>query len=151
IVQLPGFIDVHVHFRVPGAGYKEDFASGTAAALAGGVTQVLVMPNTKPSITNFETIEIEEGIAKTQARCDYALFLGATETNSKEAAEIGEKGLAIGLKMYLNDTYGELKMTRMRAWEKHFEEWPRHLPICCHAEGPMTTAVIHLAEKYKRH
>lgn len=48
IVKLPGFIDVHVHLREPGATHKEDFASGTAAALAGGVTLVCAMPNTNP-------------------------------------------------------------------------------------------------------
>lgn len=52
IVRLPGLIDVHVHMREPGAEYKEDFQSGTAAALAGGVTMVLCMPNTKPTITD---------------------------------------------------------------------------------------------------
>ena len=52
VVRLPGLIDVHVHMREPGATHKEDFASGTAAALAGGVTMVLAMPNTNPAIVN---------------------------------------------------------------------------------------------------
>ena len=47
-----GLIDVHVHLREPGATHKEDFASGTAAALAGGITMVLAMPNTNPSIVD---------------------------------------------------------------------------------------------------
>ena len=47
-----GLIDVHVHMRDPGACHKEDFASGTAAALAGGVTMVLAMPNTNPTVTD---------------------------------------------------------------------------------------------------
>src|SRR5579884_354098 len=51
---LPGFIDSHVHFREPGATHKEDFASGTRAALAGGVTTILDMPNTQPSTDNRE-------------------------------------------------------------------------------------------------
>lgn len=52
MVRLPGLIDVHVHMREPGATHKEDFSSGTAAALAGGVTMVLAMPNTNPAIVN---------------------------------------------------------------------------------------------------
>lgn len=52
IVRLPGLIDVHVHLREPGATHKEDFMSGTAAALAGGVTMVLAMPNTNPPLVD---------------------------------------------------------------------------------------------------
>lgn len=52
VVRLPGMIDVHAHMREPGATHKEDFSSGTAAALAGGVTMVLAMPNTNPAIVD---------------------------------------------------------------------------------------------------
>ncbi|KAJ8881284.1 hypothetical protein PR048_017762 [Dryococelus australis] len=58
LVKLPGFIDVHVHMREPGATHKEDFASGTAAALAGGITMVLAMPNTNPAITDHQTFTL---------------------------------------------------------------------------------------------
>lgn len=53
-----GLIDVHVHMREPGATYKEDFSSGTAAALAGGVTMVLCMPNTAPAIVDKSSLEL---------------------------------------------------------------------------------------------
>jgi len=53
-----GLIDVHVHLREPGATHKEDFASGTAAALAGGITMVLAMPNTNPPITDKDSFEL---------------------------------------------------------------------------------------------
>lgn len=52
LIRLPGLIDVHVHVREPGAEYKEDYASCTAAALAGGVTLICAMPNTSPAITD---------------------------------------------------------------------------------------------------
>ena len=58
LVRLPGFIDVHVHLREPGQTHKEDFASGTAAALAGGVTMILAMPNTVPAITDHKTFQL---------------------------------------------------------------------------------------------
>ena len=63
LVRLPGFIDVHVHFREPGASYKEDFSTGTAAALAGGVTMVLVMPNTNPAITDKAALMLEQKVS----------------------------------------------------------------------------------------
>lgn len=58
MVKLPGFIDVHVHVREPGATHKEDFASGTAAALAGGITMILAMPNTSPSVVDLQTFSL---------------------------------------------------------------------------------------------
>ena len=57
-MKLPGFIDVHVHVREPGATHKEDFASGTAAALAGGITMILAMPNTNPSVVDQHTFSL---------------------------------------------------------------------------------------------
>src|SRR6266511_162738 len=56
MIRLPGLIDPHVHLREPGATYKEDFYSGTCAALAGGITMLLAMPNTKPPIFEAATI-----------------------------------------------------------------------------------------------
>ena len=58
MVKLPGLIDVHVHVREPGATHKEDFASGTAAALAGGITMILAMPNTNPSVVDQHTFSL---------------------------------------------------------------------------------------------
>ena len=58
IIMLSGLIDVHVHLREPGATEKEDFNSGTCAALAGGVTMVLAMPNTNPPITDSRSFSL---------------------------------------------------------------------------------------------
>lgn len=55
MIKLPGFIDVHVHTRDPGAVYKEDFASCTAAALAGGITMIFAMPNTNPAVVDHQS------------------------------------------------------------------------------------------------
>ena len=62
LVRIPGLIDVHVHLREPGATHKEDFASGTAAALSGGVTMVLAMPNTQPSVTDKATLHLVKDV-----------------------------------------------------------------------------------------
>ena len=64
LVRLPGLIDVHVHLREPGDTHKEDFATGTAAALAGGVTAVLAMPNTKPSVVDAATFALAQKLAQ---------------------------------------------------------------------------------------
>lgn len=64
VVRLPGLIDVHVHMREPGASHKEDFSSGTAAALAGGVTMVLAMPNTNPAIVNESALNLARKVKR---------------------------------------------------------------------------------------
>ncbi|NXE44072.1 PYR1 protein, partial [Ptilorrhoa leucosticta] len=82
LIRLPGLIDVHVHLREPGGTHKEDFASGTAAALAGGVTMVCAMPNTSPAVTDATTFALAQKLAEAGARCDFALFLGASLDNA---------------------------------------------------------------------
>ncbi|XP_055915035.1 CAD protein [Eupeodes corollae] len=148
MVTLPGFIDVHTHLREPGATHKEDFSTGTAAALAGGVTMICAMPNTTPSITDRTTFNLFQDLARVGARCDYALYIGASDSNWGQLSEIAPQ--AAGLKMYLNDTFSTLKMTDMTVWEKHFQSWPKRCPIVCHAEKQTMAAVILLAHMMDR-
>src|SRR5512138_3440609 len=114
MLKLPGLIDPHVHMREPGATHKEDWASGTAAALAGGVTLVLAMPNTKPPVFDEQTLKQSLSAARKKARCDYAQFIGAGPDNAVEAARLADR--AAGLKMYLDSTFGELRLDDMSLW-----------------------------------
>ncbi|CAI9571374.1 unnamed protein product [Staurois parvus] len=148
LIRLPGLIDVHVHLREPGATHKEDFSSGTAAALAGGVTMVCAMPNTSPAITDAATFSLAQKLAEAGARCDFALFLGACSENAGSLSSIASS--AAGLKMYLNDTYSQLKMDNVSLWMEHFEKWPSHLPIVAHAENQTVAAILMVAQLYKR-
>ncbi|CAM1313628.1 CAD (predicted) [Pycnogonum litorale] len=147
-VRLPGLVDVHVHLREPGATHKEDFASGTAAALAGGITLVCAMPNTKPAITDPQSFSLFQDLAKKGARCDYALFVGGSESNAEILPLIGSS--AVALKLYLNDTFTSLKLDNVLHWMKHFENWPHNLPICAHAEAQTTAAILFLCSLYQR-
>ena len=63
-MRLPGLVDVHVHLREPGGTHKEDWDSGTAAALAGGFTTVLAMPNTQPPVTDAATLALALAAAR---------------------------------------------------------------------------------------
>jgi dihydroorotase-like cyclic amidohydrolase len=71
---LPGVIDGHVHFREPGLEYKEDWASGSRAAVMGGVTTVLEMPNTLPTTSTAEYVRQKRRLAESKAYCDFGLF-----------------------------------------------------------------------------
>jgi carbamoyl-phosphate synthase/aspartate carbamoyltransferase/dihydroorotase len=149
MLKLPGLIDPHVHLREPGATHKEDWDTGTCAALAGGVTMVLVMPNTRPPIFNAATLDLALGAAGTKARCDYAQFLGAGPENT-DWDKSGLPQRAAGLKMYLDSTFGELRLDDMILWQEHFKTWPKHLPIVAHAESRSMAAVILMAAIYDR-
>lgn len=148
MIKLHGFIDTHVHVRQPGACHKEDFASCTAAALAGGVTMICAMPNTNPAVVDRESMELVQELAKENARCDYALYVGASSTNATIIPELAP--IAAGLKMYLNETYTTLKLNDLTDWLKHFHNWPKKAPLCVHAESQTTAAVLLLATLHNR-
>jgi carbamoyl-phosphate synthase/aspartate carbamoyltransferase/dihydroorotase len=101
-------VDVHVHLRNPGGAHKETVTSGTAAALAGGVTAVLAMPNTRPPITDGPTLAAAARDHARGALCDVGLFLGATADNVAAVASAAQG--ACGLKIYVNETYGPLRV-----------------------------------------
>lgn len=148
LIKLPGLIDTHVHVREPGATHKEDYDSCTSAALAGGITLICAMPNTNPAIVNAETFNLVRQLAKQHARCDYALFVGASSHNPTAISELAPE--AAGLKMYLNDTFTTLKLTDLVVWQRHLASWPKKAPLCVHAEKQTTAAIILLASLVNR-
>jgi dihydroorotase-like cyclic amidohydrolase len=150
MLKLPGLIDPHVHLREPGATHKEDFDSGTSAALAGGVTMLLAMPNTQPPIFDAATLDLALQAARSKARCDYAQFIGAGPENTDWGKHAGLPQQAAGLKMYLDSTFGELRLDDMTLWQKHFIHWPKDQPIVAHAESRSMAAVILMAHLYDR-
>ena len=150
MLKLPGLIDPHVHLREPGATHKEDYDSGTSAALAGGITMVLAMPNTKPPIFDAETLDLALNAAKQKARCDYAQFLGAGPNNGDWHTNHRLPRRAAGLKMYLDSTFGELRLDDMTLWMPHFENYPKDMPIVAHSESRSMAAAILFAAIYDR-
>ena len=147
-MHLPGLIDPHVHMREPGASHKEDWDSGTAAALAGGFTQVLAMPNTQPPVTDAASLDLALSAARSKARVDYAQYLGAGPDNAASAPALA--GRVAGLMMYLDQTYGPLRLDEMSAWRAHLAHWPKDSPVALHAEGRTLAAVILMSALYDR-
>ncbi len=148
LMEFPGMIDVHVHLREPGATHKENFFTGTAAALAGGVVALLDMPNNDPPVTDAQTLENKKRIASSSALCDYGFYLGATAHNASKISELAPK--VAGLKIYLGATYGPLLLQDLGALIAHFKNWPPNKPIAVHAEGISVAAVLTLAIVYGR-
>jgi carbamoyl-phosphate synthase/aspartate carbamoyltransferase/dihydroorotase len=134
--------------REPGQTHKEDWDTATQSALAGGVTTILAMPNTKPPIFDASTLDLARGAAARSARCDYAQFIGAGPDNAEVAASLAEK--CAGLKMYLDSTFGELRLDDMTLWQPHFAKFPKDSPIVLHSESRTMAAGILFAAIYDR-
>ena len=148
MLKLPGLIDPHVHVREPGQTHKEDWDTVTCAALAGGVTAILAMPNTKPPVFDASTLELALDAASQKARCDYAQYLGAGPDNAGAVSALASR--AAGLKMYLDSTFGELRLDDMTLWQPHFEQYPKDYPIVVHSESRTMAAAILFAAIYDR-
>jgi len=131
-LALPGLIDIHVHLREPGGVHKEDFYTGTQAALAGGVTTVLGMPNTTPPITDEATLEAALALARQKAVCDFGLYVGATQDNVRTAAKLQN---AVGLKMYMGSSTGTLLVDRFEDQYAHLANYPTDRVVAVHAEN----------------
>lgn len=145
---LPGLIDVHTHLRVPGGAHKEDFATGTAAALAGGITLLLAMPNTSPPLTTPAALAAARAAAAADARCDVGLFAGAAPADIDQLPALAPDAAA--LKIYLNDTFGRLRVDDLPTLVACFQTWPREKLIALHAEKQSVAVAIGLAAIYDR-
>ncbi|GMT27203.1 hypothetical protein PFISCL1PPCAC_18500 [Pristionchus fissidentatus] len=142
--RLPGLVDVHVHVREPGATHKEDWETCTRAALAGGVTTILAMPNTNPACVDEETLNMVEKLASSKAVVDYGIYLGATPLNVEECARLADR--SSGLKMYLNETFSTLKMDSITDWIKHLASFPTTRPVVAHSERQTLLAILGAAQ-----
>jgi dihydroorotase len=105
---LPGVIDTQVHFREPGLEYKEDLATGTAAAAMGGVTAVFEMPNTNPNTDSAAALNDKLARAKGRAWVDHAFFVGATAENADELGRLERLPGCCGVKMFMGSSTGTL-------------------------------------------
>ena len=109
---LPGVIDSQVHFREPGNAHKEDLASGSLAAILGGVTAVFEMPNTNPPTTTRAAIEDKLARAKGRMYCDHAFYAGATPQNIGALAELEKMPGVCGIKAFLGSSTGTLLLNK---------------------------------------
>lgn len=105
---LPGVIDSQVHFREPGLEAKEDLESGSRAAVLGGVTAVFEMPNTKPNTDTADAVNDKLARAKDRMWCDHAFYVGATNNNAADLAELERMPGTAGVKIFMGASTGDL-------------------------------------------
>lgn len=146
IIRLPGLIDIHVHLRDPGETQKEDFYSGTCAALAGGITTVFDMPNN--IIPVFTTAALNDKLRYISAKavCDYGLYFGTNGLNTDEFKKVADR--VVGLKLYLSQSTGKYVVGDDESAGLVFKKWPKNKLIVIHAEDDKVDLAINLAEKY---
>ena len=104
---LPGVIDDQVHFREPGLTHKGDIASESRAAIAGGVTSFMEMPNTKPPTITLDLLEQKFEIASNSSFANYSFYLGATNENLDELKKVNHKEVA-GVKVFMGSSTGNM-------------------------------------------
>lgn len=140
IITLPGLIDPHVHLRTPGQEYKEDFTTGTKAAIAGGFTTVLDMPNNQPLIDSLSLLEAKKNLASGTIYSDIGFYFGTTGTNTSEFENVKTK--VFGMKIYLSETTGSYTVSTSML-DTIYDAWkPTGKPILLHAEDELVEKVL---------
>lgn len=146
IIKLPGLIDTHVHLREPGSTQKEDLETGTKAAIAGGYTLVLDMPNNPNPITNPPALEEKISLAQNRVYCDVGFHFGGSKEGAKYFNQVRDK--VFGLKVYMNHTTGPLLIEDNNELDLIFSSWPKDKPLMVHAEQETLAKAIMIAKKF---
>lgn len=146
-MKLPGLIDPHVHLRDLEQSEKEDFLTGTSAAIAGGFTTIFDMPNNTPPVTSLERLEEKIKAAKDKIVCDIGFYFGSLGDNLEEFEKVKDK--VFGLKLFLNHTTGNYLLNEERL-EEIFKAWPKEKVILFHAEEEKIDLVVNILKKFPR-
>ena len=132
---LPGIIDDQVHFREPGLTHKGDFASESTAAVIGGITSVMEMPNTIPQTITMELLHKKHEMASRSSMTNYSFYLGATNENIEEIKK-ADPALVCGIKVFMGASTGNMLVDKEESLRKIFSSTP--LLVACHCEDEQT-------------
>ncbi|MFV0554094.1 MAG: dihydroorotase [Mangrovibacterium sp.] len=131
---LPGVIDDQVHFREPGLTHKGDIHSESRAALAGGVTSYMEMPNTNPQATTLEELEKKYDRAAEVSAVNYSFYLGATNDNLHEVERMNPRDIC-GLKVFMGSSTGNMLVDKSQALADLFKHAPTIVTTHCEDEA----------------
>jgi len=135
LILIPGIIDDHVHFREPGLSHKAEIATESKAAIAGGVTSYMEMPNTHPPVTNIHELKNKYRIADKSSFANYAFYFGATNDNFDEVSKIDSSQIP-GIKVFIGSSTGNMLVNRIETLSKIFSKTPTI--VACHCEDENT-------------
>ncbi|KJY76440.1 dihydroorotase [Vibrio nigripulchritudo] len=132
---LPGMIDDQVHFREPGLTHKGSIATESRAAVAGGITSYMEMPNVNPATTTIEALEKKYAIAAQNSVANYSFYLGATEDNLEQIKRLDPKNHC-GVKVFMGASTGDLLVEHPQALDAIFRDAPVLIVTHCES-GPV--------------
>ncbi len=144
---LPGAIDDQVHFREPGLTHKANIATESKAALAGGITSFIEMPNTNPQTTTLEKLEEKFEIASRTSLANYSFMFGGTNDNLDEILRVDETTVA-GLKLFLGSSTGNMLVDDPKVLEKIFKSTNMVISVHCEDEATIRENLEKHIEKY---
>ncbi len=144
---LPGLIDDQVHFREPGLTHKENIESGSRAAVAGGITTFMEMPNTLPQTTTMELLEEKYRIASETSYANYGFMFGGTNDNLSEIEKIDPKKVP-ALKLFLGSSTGNMLVDDEKALEQIFKKSPVLIATHCEDEATIKKNLEECIERY---
>ena len=135
LILIPGMIDDQVHFREPGLTHKGNISSESKAAIAGGVTSYIEMPNTSPNTTTIKEFNKKISIASSTSYSNFSFMFGGTNDNLDEIKKIDPTEVA-GIKIFLGSSTGKMLIDNLNSIEKIFSS--TSLPISAHCEDEKT-------------
>ena len=144
---LPGFIDDQVHFREPGLTHKGDIASESAAAVAGGITSFMDMPNVKPPTTTREALAAKYVLADGRARANYGFYLGASNDNLDEIRRV-TPAEACGIKVFMGASTGNMLVDDPVVLDGLFADAPLLLAAHCEDSPSIRANEARYRERY---
>lgn len=147
---LPGIIDTHVHFRDGGDGSNPagDFLTESSAALAGGVTSVVDMPNTSPQTTSLQTLEAKEQMASNKSAVNFGFMLGATNDNIENLLEVDPSRYA-AIKLFLGSSTGNMLVNDAEKLDTLFEKSKKLIVAHCEEECVVQANLKNLKAEYQ--
>lgn len=148
---MAGGIDAHVHFREPGLTHKADFSSESMAALKGGVTSVMDMPNTLPPVTSLDGLSGKYAGISGKSWTNYGLYIGATNSNADEIADLVSGPYArqiAGIKVFMGSSTGNMLVDSKDAIEKIFSIRGKTISVHCEDEAEIKANLQAAKEKY---
>ncbi len=144
---MPGVIDDQVHFREPGLTHKANIYTESRAAIAGGTTSFMEMPNVKPATLTQELLEAKFQIAKQHAHCNFSFFMGASNDNLEEVLKTNGKEVC-GVKIFMGSSTGNMLVDNRKTLEGLFSKVPILIATHCEDEATIRKNLAVAKEKY---
>lgn len=144
---FPGAIDDQVHFREPGLTHKATIETESRAAVAGGITSFIEMPNTNPQTTTVEALEHKFDLASKSSHANYSFMFGGTNDNLDEILKVDSKTVA-GLKIFLGSSTGNMLVDDPKVLEKIFSSTDMVISVHCEDEATIRKNLKQHIEKY---